>query len=161
MPILTFIVNGTAREVDVLASDFLATVLRERLGLTGTKIGCNEAECGICTVLVDGVPVNSCIYPALKAAGRAITTIEGLAEGERLHPLQQAFVDHGAVQCGFCTPGLVMAVEDLLARDADPDDLTVREAVSGNLCRCTGYGRVLAAIERAVAATQTSAREDA
>ncbi len=149
MPILTFIVNGSAREVDVLASDFLATVLRERLGLTGTKIGCNEAECGICTVLVDGVPVNSCIYPALKAAGRQITTIEGLADGERLHPLQQAFVDHGATQCGFCTPGLIMTGKVLLDQKAEPTDDDIKHALKDTYCRCTGYISVINAIKDA------------
>ncbi len=146
MPVLTFVVNGIAREVEVLASDFLSSVLRERLGLTGTKIGCNEAECGICTVLVDGVPVNSCIYPALKAAGRAITTIEGLAEGERLHPLQQAFVDHGAVQCGFCTPGLIMTGKALLDQKAEPSDDDIKHALKDTYCRCTGYISVINAI---------------
>ena len=105
---LTLIVNGTQHTLDVPQSRTLAEVLRYDLGLTGTKIGCAEAECGICTVHVDGVPTDSCIYPAFKAQGRSITTIEGLAQADQLHPLQSAFIDHGAVQCGFCTPGLIM-----------------------------------------------------
>lgn len=157
-------VNGEAREVhDAWVGESLLYVLRERLGLPGAKGGCEQGECGSCSVLVDGALVCACLVLAASVAGAEVVTLEGLQPDERgaLTIVQQAFVEEGAVQCGFCTPGLVMAVEDLLARDPDPDDLTVREAVSGNLCRCTGYGRVLAAIERAVAATGAAAREDA
>lgn len=152
MPIVNFNVNGQTHPVEVAASDFLATVLRERLGLTGTKIGCNEAECGICTVLVDGTPVNSCIYPALKAAGRAITTIEGLANGEKLHPLQQAFVEHGATQCGFCTSGLIMNGKALIDHNPDPSVDDIKHALKDTLCRCTGYASVIHAIQDAARA---------
>ncbi len=157
-------VNGEAREVqDAWVGESLLYVLRERLDLPGAKGGCEQGECGSCSVLVDGALVCACLVLAASVADAEIVTLEGLQPDERgaMTIVQQAFVEEGAVQCGFCTPGLVMAVEDLLVRDADPADLTVREAVSGNLCRCTGYGRVLAAIERAVASTQTSAREDA
>ena len=117
---LRMTVNGKAVELDVPESRYLATVLREDLGLTGTKIGCNEAECGICTVLVDGAPVNSCVYPAFKAQGACIETIESLSAGDGLHPLQQAFLDHGAVQCGICTPGLIMTSKALLGERPPP-----------------------------------------
>ncbi len=155
MSVLTFNVNGTPREADVQGSEFLSTVLRERLGLTGTKIGCNEAECGICTVLVDGVPVNSCIYPAVKVAGRSITTIEGLAAGERLHPLQRAMVDHGATQCGFCTPGVIMTGKALLDHNADPTDDDIKHALKDTYCRCTGYVSIINAIKDAARSART------
>src|SRR5215217_4570015 len=117
---LKLTVNGTECTLDVPQSRTLAEVLRYDLGLTGTKVGCNEAECGICTVLVDGTPINSCIYPALRAEGRSITTIEGLAQPSALDPLQKAFIDHGAVQCGFCTPGLIMTAKALLNNNPCP-----------------------------------------
>ena len=154
-------VNGTDHDVrDAWVGESLLYVLRERLGLPGAKGGCEQGECGTCSVLVDGALVCACLVLAAAVTDTEIVTLEGLQPDERgaLSIVQQAFVEEGAVQCGFCTPGLVMAVEDLLARDAAPDDLTVREAVSGNLCRCTGYGRVLAAIERAVGATNEAAR---
>ncbi|WP_240550162.1 molybdopterin-dependent oxidoreductase [Candidatus Roseilinea sp. NK_OTU-006] len=146
---LTFTVNGRPVTVDVRPSAFLAEVLREQLGLTGVKIGCNEAECGICTVLVDGAPVNSCIYPALKANGARVETIEGLARGGQLHPLQQAFIEQGAVQCGFCTPGLIMTAKALLDANPNPSEDDIKHALKDTYCRCTGYVSVIAAIKQA------------
>ncbi len=148
-------VNGEDCDVrDSCVGESLLYVLRERLGLPGAKAGCEQGECGSCSVSVDGVLVCACLVLGAAAAGAEVVTPEGLQPDERgaLTTVQRAFVDEGAVQCGFCTPGLVMAVHDLLARDADPDDLAVREAISGNLCRCTGYGRVFAAIRAAVGA---------
>ena len=147
-------VNGDVREVrDAWTGESLLYVLRERLGLPAVKAGCEQGECGSCSVLVDGVLVCSCLVLGASVADAEIVTPEALQPDERgaLTTVQSAFVDEGAVQCGFCTPGLVMAVHDLLGRDEAPDDLTIREAISGNLCRYTGYGRVLAAIRRAVA----------
>ena len=149
MTILELTVNGKQVSHDILESRTLADFLRYDLGLTGTKVGCNEAECGICTVLVDGVPINACIYPALRAGGTNVQTIEGLEQNGCLAPLQQEFIAHGAVQCGFCTPGLIVQAYDLLSRVEDPSDADVREALAGNLCRCTGYGRILAAVRLA------------
>ncbi|MBM4428893.1 MAG: (2Fe-2S)-binding protein [Chloroflexi bacterium] len=140
-------INGQETLIAVDASWTLAQVLREQLGLTGTKIGCEEGECGACTVLVDGQPVNSCIYPALKASGRHIRTVEGLAHDGQLHPLQQAFLEHGAVQCGYCTPGLLLSAVALLERNPHPSEAEIRRAISGNLCRCTGYIKVIRAIQ--------------
>ena len=139
--------NGKNVGTTVEASATLSTVLREKLGLTGTKIGCEEGECGACTVLVDGQPINSCIYPALKAAGRRVLTVEGLARGDELHPLQRAFVEHGAVQCGYCTPGILLSAVALLDRNPHPSDAEIRRAISGNLCRCTGYLKIIEAIQ--------------
>lgn len=146
-------VNGVERTVDdAWLGESLLYVLRERLGLPGSKGGCEQGECGSCSVLVDGALVCSCLVLAASAVDADITTVEGLApERGAFTDVQQAFVDEGAVQCGFCTPGLVVAVHDLLDRNPAPTDLDVREAISGNLCRCTGYGRVFAAIEAAVA----------
>ncbi len=149
-------VNGHRHEVvDGWAGESLLFVLRERLGLPGSKNACEEGECGSCSVRLDGELVCSCLVLAAAAADRAVTTVEGLsatqADAGPLADVQRAFVDAGAVQCGFCTPGLLMAVDALLAGDPDPDELTVREAISGNLCRCTGYGRILDAVDRAAA----------
>jgi aerobic-type carbon monoxide dehydrogenase small subunit (CoxS/CutS family) len=127
----------------------LLYVLREELGLTGTKYGCGEGECGACKVLVDGVAVRSCQTPLGEVVGRSITTIEGLAHGEKLHPVQQAFVEAGAFQCGFCTPGMIVATASLLARTPEPSDAEIRAALDGNLCRCGGYLRILDAVHRA------------
>jgi xanthine dehydrogenase molybdenum-binding subunit len=149
MSLLTITVNGQHHQREIPESRTLAQFLRLDLGLTGTKIGCEEAECGICTVLVDGTPVNSCIYPVFKAQGRRITTIEGLADGETLHPLQQEFIHHGAVQCGFCTPGLIMTAAALLDENPDPDVDDVRHALKDTYCRCTGYQSVIRAIQSA------------
>jgi len=142
-------VNGEEHEADVWAGESLLYVLRERLGRLGAKGACEQGECGSCSVLIDGVLTCSCLVLAAAAVGRDITTVEGLTADDELSAVQRAFVDEGAVQCGFCTPGLVVAVHDLLARRPRPTDLEVREALSGNLCRCTGYGRILAAVQAA------------
>jgi carbon-monoxide dehydrogenase small subunit len=143
-------VNGERREADdVWEGESLLYVLRERLGLPGSKNACEQGECGSCSVYLDGDVVCACLVAAGQAHGREVVTVEGLADGDALHPVQQAFLDAGAVQCGFCTPGLVVAVHDLLRRQPKPDDDTVREALAGNLCRCTGYESILAAVRLA------------
>jgi carbon-monoxide dehydrogenase small subunit len=144
---LTMTVNGQQVTVDIKASELLVDVLRDRLDLIGTKIGCNEGECGACTVIMDGEAVLSCLIPALRAQGREITTIEGLSEGETLHPLQQSFVEHGAVQCGYCIPGFIMSAKALLDVNPQPTREEIKEAIAGNLCRCTGYVKIIEAIE--------------
>ncbi|MDX2160042.1 MAG: molybdopterin cofactor-binding domain-containing protein [bacterium] len=149
MSILDITVNGTQFRREIAESRTLAQFLRVDLGLTGTKIGCEEAECGICSVWVDGTPVDSCVYPAFKAQGRRVTTIEGLANGEALHPLQQSFIDHGAVQCGFCTPGLLMTSAALIEEQPDPTDDDIKHALKDTFCRCTGYTSVIQAIKSA------------
>ena len=146
---LQITVNGTNYQMDVPESRTLAHFLRYDLGLTGTKIGCEEAECGICTVLVDGVPVDSCIYPLFKAQGRSVTTIEGLAQGDDLHPLQSNFIDHGAVQCGFCTSGLIMTAAALIDEKPEPSDDDIKGALKDTYCRCTGYQSLIQAIKSA------------
>jgi selenium-dependent xanthine dehydrogenase len=150
---LRLTINGVQHTLDVPQSRTLAEVLRYDLGLTGTKIGCNEAECGICTVHVNGTPINSCIYPAFRAQGKTIVTIEGLAtadeSGEQLHPVQEAFINHCAVQCGFCTPGLMMTATALLNENPNPDDKDIKVALKDTYCRCTGYTSVIAAIKSA------------
>ena len=147
---LTCTINGEPREVDGLwEGESLLHVLRERLGLPGAKNACEQGECGSCSVYLDGEPVCSCLVAAGQAIGREVTTVEGLADGERLHPVQEAFVECGAVQCGFCTPGLIVATDDLLKRNPDPDDAEIREALAGNLCRCTGYEKILDAVRLA------------
>ncbi|MFC0080960.1 (2Fe-2S)-binding protein [Aciditerrimonas ferrireducens] len=149
------VVNGTPREVDSSwLGESLLYVLRERLGLPGSKNACEQGECGSCSVLLDGRLVCACLVLAASAVGTEITTVEGLGgEGpEDLDPIQRAFVEAGAVQCGFCTPGLVVAVHDLLRRVPQPTEWEIREAISGNLCRCTGYGRILDAVQRAARA---------
>ena len=143
-------VNGQPREADGLwEGESLLYVLRERLGLPGSKNACEQGECGSCSVLLDGTLVCACLVLALQAQGRDVVTIEGLAEQDTLHPLQEAFLEAGGVQCGFCTPGLIMAAHDLLTRNPRPDELEIREALAGNLCRCTGYAKVLAAVQLA------------
>jgi carbon-monoxide dehydrogenase small subunit len=140
----------------------LLRVLRDDLGRTGTKEGCDDSECGACMVLVDGHPVNSCSYLALQAAGRSVTTVEGLAGPDgALHPLQRAFVEGGGIQCGFCTPGMLMSATALLADDPDPTDDAIREALAGNLCRCTGYQPIIAAVRRAAAEMRETDGRDA
>jgi len=142
-------VNGIDRPIPLDRDRSLLYVLREELGLTGTKYGCGEGECGACKVLVDGVAVRSCITPVAEAVGRSITTIEGLAEGDRLHPVQQAFADAGAFQCGYCIPGMVIAAVSLLATNPHPTEEEVRTAMNGNVCRCCGYLRIIEAVEKA------------
>ena len=142
-------VNGERREVDVWAGDSLLTVLRDRMELPGSKNACEQGECGSCSVLLDGALVCSCLVLAVQAEGHEVLTVEGLAGDDGLHPVQQAFAETGAVQCGFCTPGFVVATVDLLARSPDPSDDEIREALSGNLCRCTGYQKILDAVRLA------------
>ncbi|HET6709670.1 (2Fe-2S)-binding protein [Amycolatopsis sp.] len=148
---LNVTINGEERQADdVWEGESLLYVLRERLGLPGSKNACEQGECGSCTVYLDDLPVCACLVAAGQAEGRVVRTVEGLADGDTLDPVQQSFVDAGAVQCGFCTPGLVVAAHDLLNRVPDPSDEEIREALAGNLCRCTGYEKILDAV-RAVA----------
>jgi aerobic carbon-monoxide dehydrogenase small subunit len=149
--LIRMLVNGEWRETDVWEGTSLLTALRDELRLMGSKNACEQGECGSCSVWLDGEVVCSCLVLAAQAHGREVRTVEGLAADDRLHPVQEAFVEAGAVQCGFCTPGLVVAVTDLLERDPAPDDLTVREALSGNLCRCTGYEKIFDAVRLAAA----------
>ena len=142
-------INGEWRESDLWPGSSLLYMLREHLGLPGSKNACEQGECGSCSVWMDGEVVCSCLVLAAQAEGREIRTVESLSDGEDLHPVQDAFVEAGAVQCGFCTPGLVVAVVDLLERDPQPTEATVREALSGNLCRCTGYQKILDAVRLA------------
>ncbi len=151
MPVISFTLNGEERTVEIQPFETLAYVLRERLGLTGTKVGCEEGECGACTVIVNGKAVTSCIYPAMKVDGAKVETIEGLASGEKLHPIQEAFIEHFAVQCGYCTPGFIMSTKALLDKNPSPSDEEIKEAIAGNLCRCTGYYQIMDAIKAAVA----------
>ena len=145
-------VNGERCEADVWEGESLLYALRERLGLYGSKNACEQGECGSCSVLLDGSLVCACLVLAAQAEGHAVVTVEGLADGDSLHPVQEAFVETGAVQCGFCTPGLVVAATDLLRQNADPSDDEIREALSGNLCRCTGYQRIFDAVRLAAEA---------
>ena len=147
---LTCTINGEPREVDGLwEGESLLYVLRERLALPGSKNACEQGECGSCSVYLDGALVCSCLVAAGQAEGREIVTVEGLAAEDELHPIQEAFLAAGAVQCGFCTPGLIVATHDLLARNASPSDAEIREALAGNLCRCTGYEKILDAVRLA------------
>jgi aerobic carbon-monoxide dehydrogenase small subunit len=143
------VVNGERREADVWAGESLLHTLRERLGLPGSKNACEQGECGSCSVLLDGELVCACLVLAAQADGHEVVTVEGLAPDGELHPVQEAFVEAGAVQCGFCTPGLVMAAADLLSRRPDPSEDEIREALSGNLCRCTGYAKIFDAVRLA------------
>ncbi|MHB1407096.1 MAG: (2Fe-2S)-binding protein [Desulfitobacteriaceae bacterium] len=149
MPRIEVSVNGLPWEGEVSSDDTLLDVLRDKIGLTGTKKGCDSGECGACTVILDGQSVNSCLILAVEVVGREVLTIEGLARGEELHPLQKAFIEEGAVQCGFCTPGMIMSAKALLDENPQPSHLEIKEAMAGNLCRCTGYGRIIAAVQRA------------
>jgi len=149
---LSFTLNGSPIQVAADSHQTLLDLLRGPLNMTGTKEGCGEGECGACTVLVDGLAVNSCLFPAFEAAGKDITTIEGLAEMKnKLSVIQQAFVSSGAIQCGFCTPGMILSAKALLDAHADPTDEEIREALSGNICRCTGYVQIVEAVKIASA----------
>lgn len=144
--LINLVVNGESHEVAVLPEQTLLEVLREELGLTGTKKGCNQGECGACTVLVDGKPVSSCLVLAVSVNGKSVSTIEGLSQDGRLHPLQEAFVKYGAIQCGFCTPGMLLAAKYLLENRPKPSEQEIKEAINGNICRCTGYVKIVEAI---------------
>jgi carbon-monoxide dehydrogenase small subunit len=147
---ISLTVNGNRHDVDdVWEGESLLYALRERMGLPGSKNACEQGECGSCTVYLDGVPVCSCLVAAGQAHEREVTTVEGLASDGELHPVQQAFVECGAVQCGFCTPGLIVSTHDLLERNPAPSDPEIREALAGNLCRCTGYEKILDAVRQA------------
>jgi carbon-monoxide dehydrogenase small subunit len=147
----TFELNGVPTTVSVEPGRSLLAALRDDLGLTGTKEGCNDSECGACMVLLDGEPLNACSYLAVQVDGRRVTTVEGLADGEELSPLQRAFLAMGGVQCGFCTPGMLISATALLAHDPDPTDDAIRAGLAGNLCRCTGYTGIVAAVQAAAA----------
>jgi len=142
-------VNEDPYEVMIKPSETLLEVLRNKLGLTGAKHACDTGKCGACTVLIDGKPVRSCLTLAISIRDREITTIEGLARGEELHPLQRAFIEHGAVQCGFCTPGMILFTKSFLEENPEPQDEEIRKALSGNICRCTGYVKIIEAIQAA------------
>jgi carbon-monoxide dehydrogenase small subunit len=147
---ITCTVNGQRREVDgVWEGESLLYVLRERMGLPGSKNACEQGECGSCSIYLDGSLVCACLVLGGQAEGREVMTVEGIAAGDRLHPIQQAFVEAGAVQCGFCTPGLIVATHDLLGRTPQPTDAQIREALAGNICRCTGYAKIIDAVQLA------------
>jgi len=149
---ISFILNGSEVKVSVHSHHRLIDVLREQLGQTGTKEGCGEGECGACTVIIDGRAVNSCLYPALEVEGKSVTTIEGLqGPKNELSVIQQAFVEQGAIQCGFCTPGMIMSAKALLDSNSDPSEEDIRDALLGNLCRCTGYVQIVEAVKKAAA----------
>ncbi len=146
---IKLMVNGTRYELTVNPWESLLNVIREDLGLTGTKEGCGLGECGACTVIMDGMTVNSCLVLAVEADGKKITTIEGLAEGDKLHPIQEAFMEEGGMQCGFCTPGMIMSAKVLLDNNPNPDDDEIKKGIAGNFCRCTGYTKIFASIKAA------------
>jgi len=146
---ITLTVNGVARQALVEPNQTLTSLLRDELGLTGTKHGCGVGDCGCCTVILDGETVNSCLVLAMQAQGREVITIEGLAQGAELHPLQQAFVDAGAIQCGFCTPGMILSAKALLDHTPQPTREEITKGLSGNLCRCTGYEKIVEAVQDA------------
>lgn len=152
--LISLTINDREVEVAVPPNRSLADMLRQDLGLTGTKKGCDMGDCGSCTVLLDGRPVNACLVLAVQAGGRSVTTIEGVETDNGLHPIQQAFVEHGAVQCGFCTSGMILSGKSLLERTPSPSETAVRTAISGNLCRCTGYQKIVEAIQAAGEAMQ-------
>ncbi|HVN54160.1 MAG TPA: (2Fe-2S)-binding protein [Anaerolineaceae bacterium] len=146
---ITLTVNGTAEQVDVPSNMTMLTMLREKLGLTGTKNGCTAGECGACTVLWNGEPVNSCMVLAVECDGTRITTVEGLSSADLLDPIQEAMIEEGGVQCGFCTPGMLISIKALLERNPNPSDYEIRDALVGNLCRCTGYLSIISAVKKA------------
>jgi carbon-monoxide dehydrogenase small subunit len=158
---IALVVNGERRELDVEPRRLLVQLLREDLNLTGTHVGCDTSQCGACTVNVDGVAVKSCSMLAVQADGSTVQTIEGLASDGELHPLQTAFWEKHGLQCGFCTPGMIMVATDLLRRNADPSDDEIRNAIEGNYCRCTGYQNIVAAIREAAATMRAGAARPA
>jgi carbon-monoxide dehydrogenase small subunit len=147
--LLEFTCNGAAVHLEADPAMRALDLIRDRLGLTGTKEGCGRGECGACTILLDGRPVSACLLYAAKLQGRTVLTVEGLASGDELHPLQEAFLEEGAVQCGYCTPGMLLSAKALLDRNPRPSVPQIEEALSGNLCRCTGYAKIVRAVERA------------
>ena len=153
--VLEMSINGEAHEITVKPRVMLLEAIREKIGLTGTKDGCESGTCGACTVLVDGQPTLSCITLAVECEGKNIRTVEDLADGENLNYLQEAFLDQGGTQCGFCTPGMIMTAHDLLSRNPDPTDTDIRHGLDGNLCRCTGYHNIVVAIQAAAAAMRS------
>ena len=154
---ISLMVNGTQRELDVEPRRLLVQALREDLDLTGTHVGCDTSQCGACTVHVDGKAIKSCTMLAVQADGSSVTTIEGMADGDALHPLQNAFWEKHGLQCGFCTPGMIMTAADLLSRNPDPSDDEIRHAIEGNMCRCTGYQNIVAAVRAAAVASRDGA----
>lgn len=153
-------INGAQREIDAPPLMRLLDALRGPLGLTGTKEGCGEGECGSCTVLLDGDPVNACLVAIGQCEGRAVTTVEGLSEAEHLSPLQRCFIDEGGAQCGICTPGMLIAAEALLVKSPSPSEDDVREALAGNICRCTGYQRIVESTLAAAALRRSGAKDE-
>jgi aerobic carbon-monoxide dehydrogenase small subunit len=152
---IVFTLNGAEQRIDVQPHELLLDVIRNRLGLTGTKKSCDVQVCGACTVLVDGRPVSSCTFLAFEVRDRAVLTIEGLAQGGKLHPLQDAFIDHGGLQCGFCTPGMILAAKALLDRNPNPTKADVIDFMDGNICRCTGYKSIVTSILAAAETLRT------
>ena len=144
-------INGEEHELEISANETLLEVLRERLGLTGAKEGCQDGSCGSCTILLDGKPARACLILAVEAEGKDILTIEGLSRDNELHPIQQAFINHGGIQCGFCTTGMILTAKALIDSNPEPTEAEVKEAISGNLCRCTGYTKI---VESIIAATK-------
>jgi len=156
--VTSLLVNGTRRSTDADAQSSLLSVLREQLDLTGTKYGCGEGQCGACTVLIDGTPRRSCLAPVGEAEGKSVTTIEGLAHGDQLHPLQEAFLAEEAMQCAYCTSGMIMSAAGLLQTDANPSEAQIKEALDGNICRCGTHPRIVAAVQRAAKAMKRGMR---
>lgn len=150
---IRLVVNDANYELEVKSNDTLLHVLREQLGLKGTKEGCGSGDCGACSVIIDGKVVNSCLYLALEADGKTVLTVEGLSRNNELHPLQQAFIEEGAIQCGFCTPGMLMSAKALLDENEAPSEDDIRQGLAGNLCRCTGYNRIVNAVSKAANVT--------
>ncbi len=148
--VIHFTLNGHEVSAEVESHKMLLQVIRETFGMNGTKEGCGQGECGACTILLDGAAVDSCIYPAFEVEGKSVTTIEGLVgEGNKLHPLQESFIENGGVQCGFCTPGMIMSAKAFLDENPDPTDHEIRRGISGNLCRCTGYVQIVESVKKA------------
>lgn len=157
--VIEFLINGRPYEISIEPSMTLLEVLRDKLGLTGTKLSCGVGSCGVCTVLVDGKAVNSCLTLAITVKGRSVLTIEGLVKGAALHPIQKAFIDHGAIQCGFCTPGMIMSAKALLDESPNPTRAEIEKAMEGNLCRCTGYVKISNAILAAAKALEEGEKQ--